>query len=428
MIKFDNTEILNSTYIPRYVKHESAPERILDNLNLAREDGRVFIVDRYDRKEITIIGNLTGSSVSDLEQKIDAFKELFSRVQKNLDIDFAGGTRRYIASVEKHDFDRDYFNDLYVPWFARFIVLSGEGKDTTPTSAYSNDVSASTPTNVNFTLLGSKPPKPKIKLTLKSYAATAWSQGLEILNNDTGERILLTKPVGLSDFGTGNYAEFDFELKKILNTLNGTPEEEIDYYGSFSKFLIGLNSIKITDGGLISQETPIASSGVGQTIQSANTYLAQSFQVPRTDETYRGIELFLSKVKATTISALNVNIKEDLNGEPKGSTIATIIIPEGEIGAVASYVRYYASANFTLEAGKTYWIVINAGDVSASNYYVWYLTPDIYNKGFKSVSQDTGSSWTDDEANDFLFKIIFGGRRETSGLITVDIDYYKTYL
>ncbi|MFA5462449.1 MAG: hypothetical protein WC274_10285, partial [Sulfurimonas sp.] len=101
-IKFDSTELLNTTYIPRYVKHESSTDRELGIMNLARDNGSVLVNDRRGTKTITLKGILTGATESALETAIDNFKELFSRQQKNLDISWAGSTRRYIATCKSH--------------------------------------------------------------------------------------------------------------------------------------------------------------------------------------------------------------------------------------------------------------------------------------------------------------------------------------
>jgi len=128
---FDSVNILADPYVPRFIKHESSPERDLSLMELAREDGSVIIAEKFGVKHITLQGVIYGSTQADLETKIDAFKELFSRDAKNLDIGWASGTRRYVATCVKHSFDRDSFHVSICPWTADFIVPEGIGKDTT---------------------------------------------------------------------------------------------------------------------------------------------------------------------------------------------------------------------------------------------------------------------------------------------------------
>jgi len=85
-IKFDSTELVNTTYIPRTIKHETIPQRYQSLLQMSGDDGAILVSSRYGEKIITINGILTGTSEANLEANIDSFKELFSRENKNLDI------------------------------------------------------------------------------------------------------------------------------------------------------------------------------------------------------------------------------------------------------------------------------------------------------------------------------------------------------
>lgn len=136
-IQFDGTEILTSAYIPQFMKHETVADRDLMLIQLAREDGNILVNERYGQKTITLKGTLTAASQAALDDAIDAFKELFSRPQKNLDISWGAtlGTLRFVATCKEHSFDRDYYNIAAVPWTATFIIPSGVGKDTVTTNA-----------------------------------------------------------------------------------------------------------------------------------------------------------------------------------------------------------------------------------------------------------------------------------------------------
>jgi len=134
-ILFDTVDISTDPYVPRFIKHETVPERILSLMELARENGSVIVAEKYGVKHILLQGIIYGSTQVDLETKIDTFKELFSREAKDLDISWEAGTRRYVATCVSHKFDRDYFHISICPWTADFIVPEGVGKDTTRTDA-----------------------------------------------------------------------------------------------------------------------------------------------------------------------------------------------------------------------------------------------------------------------------------------------------
>ena len=252
-IKFDGTEILDTTHVPRFMKHESSPEREIDSLVLARQDGEILIAERYARKVIKLSGIITGSSQADLESKIDIFKELFSRAEKNLDIDWNGGTRRYVASCVRHDFDRDHFHILFAPWTAEFAVLSGEGKDTSTIKPLDEHVvNVNSPAADRFSMLGSKPAEPII--TIKGGNFSAYNRGVEYKNVDTGERMIVTQN---SAWNTTASIIINCLLKNVTDNINLDPAifRNSKFYGVFPKFKIGTNNVQITLGGVVNQQT-----------------------------------------------------------------------------------------------------------------------------------------------------------------------------
>lgn len=429
-VKFDGTEIIGSTYIPRFVKHESNPDREINAADLTGEDGSVFISTRWGKKIIRLQGIITGATQAELEDNIDDFKELFAREEKNLDIGWNGTTRRYVATCIKHEFDRDYFNLLFVPWTAEFMVLSGEGKGITETTALdSGSFAVSSPATQIFTIAGSKPPKPKIKITLDSgYPSPASGMGIE-LKNDAGDKLIVTRKSPTSYWSSGDYIRFDFSLKKVYSTLGGrSSEEELDFYGSFFKLLIGTNNIIVTIGGIVNQKNYIdgALTDNGFIINSSNIRCAQSFRVNKTDKTFQGIELYIKKVGSPE-SVVYIDLVKDNNGKPTGSTVATFSIPAGSITTDYSYQKAYSASPFELEDGKNYWILVGSS-TNSSNYFVWATAgTDTYARGYRSWSDDAGSTWNDEKSDDHIFRILFGGKPNI-GSAKCLITYYKTYL
>ena len=429
-VKFDGTEIIGSTYIPRFVKHESNPDREINAADLTGEDGSVFISTRFGKKIIRLQGIITGSTQAELEDNIDDFKELFAREEKNLDIGWNGTTRRYVATCIKQEFDRDYFHLLFVPWTAEFVVLSGEGKETTETTAY-NDVVVSTGDYASITVpfLGSKGPRPTIRLTLLNTPTTFPAEvlGAEIKNNDTGDRLIFTKN---SSWDESEYVEFDFVNKIVKCNFDGSLSSD-EFYGAFSKFKIGNNSLKIKFGGISCQEcVPAALYQGSDTIKADTKRISQSFMVPKTDTTFKGLSLL--GYRTGTPADLKAEIYADSGNAPNGSALATITFPYADFGtsSIADWITKYAASVYTLTADTKYWIVLYVGTGGAdnSNYYTIYTAgADTYLKGNLATSTDSGSSWTQNLNDDLDFKLLFGGGAG-SAYATCLIKYYKTYL
>ncbi len=425
-IKFDTTEIATTTYNPQFIKHESNPERILTTLQLAREDGEILIADRWGIKKIQLKGILVGTSQADLESKINTFKELFSRQEKNLDIDWNGGTLRYVATCSKHEFDRDHFHILFVPWTAEFTIVSGEGKDTSTTKALNEHApSGSNPYTDSFTLDGSKPGKPVITVAPNAYWPSSDIKGIEYKNTDTGEKMQIT--YATSYLSTAAFV-INCLLKKVL--VNSVEQK---FYGIFPKFKIGTNNISIKLGGLVNQSSgdeSIGLIGTSRLLNNTNTKISQSFSVPYTDTTFQGIILAL--VKTNSPGNITVRIETDNGNKPSGTLVdanATFTIAAGDVGGSNAYITKYSTNAFTLQANTKYWIVISAASVDGSNYYeVGAYSASTYTKGNAKYSTDGGSTWNDETiANIYSFKILYGGVAATQTLKHT-VEYTKTYL
>lgn len=424
-VKFDNTEILNTTYIPRYVKHESATDRILNILNLARENGDILISERYGIKRILLIGILTAATKSALETAIDSFKELFSHKEKNLDIEWEAGTRRYVATCGKHDFDRDHFNNLFVPWTAEFVVASGVGKEITETAILHNSaISLVADYDSSVVLAGSAKPKPKFTVKFNhadwpSYGA----KGIALINRDTNEQIVFNYSAGLA-----NLAElvFDCELRKVTYAGN-----EVSFYGVFPDFKIGTNLFRIRPGGITDQSFEgTLNTSLEYSVHGA-FWKAQSFSVPFTDNTYKCLEVYMRKV-GTPVGTLFVRIETDNNGKPSGTLVhanAEASMTGGDFGVGYAWVNCPFTGLFTLTAGVRYWIVIKSPASTAGNTYTICFATGLdatYKRGNVSISASSGATWGDMDT-DLRFILKYGGDRG-GGATVLDIDYYKRFL
>ena len=422
---YDNLEILNTTYVPRYAKHESAPERELNMISLARENGSVIISDKYGTKRIFFRGYLTAATEAALDALIDSFKEVFGRRQKELKISFAGGTRTYVASCLRHDFNRDHFNLLFVPWTAEFIVPKGTGEDASETPLVTSQAwNGLSDYNVSPTFVGSAAPKPRIFLQFK--AALVDTCGLSIKNNTTGDEIIVTRPSG---WGNGDILEIDCRLKTVKYA-----GYEAAFYKMFPSFQIGVNSLTFKTVDIIDQQSYEWGTGINNKVYGGGHLAAQSFMVPYTDKTYR--RLFLEVMKQGTLAKnLLASIQTDNGGVPSGDVVtnATFSFPHATI---VDYAWHDATspANFTLAANTKYWIVsdVQDGGGDSSHYYQWLSvggTEATYKKGNVATTingADVPPDWTDVPDQDLTFRLAYGGYGAQNA--DVNIRYYKQYL
>lgn len=431
-IQFDSTEILNTTYVPRFVKHETTADRIVTSVQRAREDGEILVIERYGKKVIQLQGTLIATSSDNLDAAIDTMTELFSRQEKNLDVSWDGGTRRYVASCTRHAFDRDHYNTTAVPWTAEFTVLSGEGKDTTTTTALNaNSLTTTTPATDSFTMSGSKPARPKLTVDGNNSGAStfpAYCTGVEYLNTDTGEKMQIT----YTSLGAGKI-DIDCDAKTVQYTPNAGSAVSIPFYGVFPTFKIGTNNVQVSCGDLVNQSsTETSLAGLSTTSIIYNVQIgAQSFVVPYSDSTFRSIVLGISKTGSP--GALNVTIMTDNGGVP-GSAIANGIatLAAASVTTSLSYVTVGFTSAFTLNAGQKYWIKLDAASGDASNKYnIGLGSNGSYANGLAWKSTDGGSTWvraySSTATPSWAFRVLYGGRGGNSS-VKHTVVYTKTYL
>lgn len=423
-IEFDEVEILDTDHIPRFIKHESAPERELTLLNLAREGGSILVAEKYGMKRIFLRGYLTATTQALLEAAIDDFKELFSRKEKELDISWEVGTRRYIATCVRHDFDRDHFHLLFVPWTAEFVVVSGIGEAISETRQVEDESFSAAYKEDLVTFAGSAKPKPRIRI--KSVYAATVPKGISIENTDTGEKIIITRLAGM---GAGKYFEMDCRLKtaKYNNVV-------VPFHGVFPTFEVGDNNYKIQPGEVLDQEfyypDPYASRHI-----YGDLWVAQSFTVPDTDDTYQVIKLYLSKEGTPgPQNPLTITIQTDIDGKPDGNVVpnATFSIDKSDVYGTKDWVRAQSASAFKLKANTRYWIVVKTIDGDINNKYNWWMANtalrSIYRRGNASQSTDAGNIWNDQPIEDMIFRLYYAGISYDAGTYNFDIYYYERFL
>ena len=440
-IKFDNSEILNTTYIPRFMKHESAPERILNTLDLARDDGSVLISEKRGKKTISLQGVLTASSESGLETAIDTFKELFSRKEKNLDVNWEAGTRRYVATCVNHNFDRDYFNQLFVPWTADFVVIGGIGSSTILTAEKNEQAITTTIYNWTSTFAGSSKPKPLITITFVGSPTNP--RGFAFRNLTTGEEMVYTQK---DAFPAGSVIVIDYETRIIKYYATGLTGDYIEasYYGVFPSLEVGANSLELEFGEILDQVALIDMDWPGFAASIYGDWkVAMSFSVPYKDTTYASVELFIGK-EGTPPEDVYIRIETDNNGEPSGSPLAEITIPKASVPAYinSNYIKAIFPSLVTFEANTRYWISVHTALGGGSNYYILKsLRPNAtpshlpyinYKKGGFMTSADSGATWENQTGTmgygHIGFKMNYAGTKDANMNVLLDIDYYKKYL
>jgi len=234
-ITFNSYDLQTSNIIIEKILHTSAPDNGLRTDPRMGRDGSFLMSNYWIKKSIIATGNLLASSISDLDTRIDALKQNLVGENLNLDIGYAGGTRRYRATVSNIEINREHFNNTWCPFSITFVCADAFGKDTSATSV-TQDNNTSSPFSKTFAITGSIGPYPVITLDLTEATAVT---ALKIENTTTSDSITITR----------TYADAE-SLVVDCNAMTVKVDSiDVDFSGIFPEFIVGSNILQVTVTG-----------------------------------------------------------------------------------------------------------------------------------------------------------------------------------
>lgn len=223
--------------ITNSIEHTDLPEKVMSLYAKAAVNGSVISGINYPSRKITIAGVIKGSTQDDLDSRIDTFKTYFNGQDKNLDIDYAGGTRRYVATANVVSVVRSHIS-LYASFTIEFVCTNPFGLDTSTTNIINQAANTAATYTATPTIGGSAEYQlPVITITLT--AITGAGDYIQI-TNDANDQEILIYGAGLVN---GDVIVIDCVERTV--TLNG---DEIDYDGTFLELGLGAQSVTYTDG------------------------------------------------------------------------------------------------------------------------------------------------------------------------------------
>jgi hypothetical protein len=442
-ITYDGTNILNNIQITRFVQHESVADYDIDSFNASKLDGTIYIDEFLREKQIVIEGVINGTTQSNLEANIDTFNELMNRKNKNLDISYAGGTRRYVCIPQSTTYNRDHYHLNFVPFKVVMTVPLGVGVKTSATVLTAKTLT-SVITTETLIFAGSATPKPVIKLTVNTRGN---ADVIRIENTNNDDYI----DVDLDGFSSTDYVEVNCEDLTVLK--NGTTE--INYRGRFPRFKIGNNAVKYTVFGSsydTDQEQVLSTGGNRSVIfNNAGTgnfpSQAQSF-IPSKSGRIGKVEVNLSKSGSPT-GQVDLVFFEDNNNYPSTKRVDShnsIQIDATDLSSSGTWEELLcATTRPFLVAGQKYWLVLNPNVLSgtdASNFIGWHYAnvPTAYLNGKSMAKADGSSTYYDGVPNatlsdaidngqfDSMFRIYVGDGDAPDFNLSIQFKYTKKYL
>lgn len=220
------------------IEHTNQPDEVAALYALADADGSAIPAINYPTKKILIGGTIHGSTQANLDSRIDEFKGYFNGKEKNLDIAYGSGTRRYVATKNALSISREQ-KALFATFRVEFVCTVPFGLDTSTTDVWATKTGFTSATFTETpTIAGSAPYQyPVITITLT--AITGDGDYVQISNDNNGQELLLYG-LGLE---TGDVIVIDALNRSV--TVDGV---EVAFYGTFLELEPGANSITYTDG------------------------------------------------------------------------------------------------------------------------------------------------------------------------------------
>lgn len=180
---FDGTSLQTANIVTQVVSRDNLPAKNTTSFSFSHSNRSAIPYVYYPNKTITATGRIIGSSAADLDARIDTFKLALSGSDKNLDIDYNGSVRRYVATLNACTIDRTRLV-TYADFNITFFCTNPFGIDTAVTTAINTTGNTTIPYQPTYTFLGTAPTqRPKITVTLTDIGQS----GANVLTNPSFE-------------------------------------------------------------------------------------------------------------------------------------------------------------------------------------------------------------------------------------------------
>jgi phage-related protein len=213
----------------------SAPPVLLQTEKLAETDGTVIVKKTFDGKVIKCQGYMQTDTVANLDLLLDNFKRGLNKQNQNFDIDYAGSTRRYMATPQNVVISRT--NGLNTAgWSADFYCANPVGMDTSSSTLLGATTITSSTGTSSIVVDGSYKADPIIFVTLTSLTGSG-NHTITISNDATLRGVSVTRT-----WTAGDVLEIDC-LNKTVYVNNGV----VPFAGQFPSFDPGNGGIDYLD-------------------------------------------------------------------------------------------------------------------------------------------------------------------------------------
>lgn len=235
-LSYDSNSLQTANILTNSIDHFSLPTKTLNLYALAQANRSAIPYISYPSKTITVTGVIVDTTIAGLDARLDTFRSYFVGQDKNLDIDYNGSTRRYIATVNTLTIDRPG-GLLYANFSIEFICVIPFGTDTSQTTILNPTGRTLAAYTDSYTFAGTAPyQKPIFTITFTAISGGT-TKTVTVGNASNGQSISVTRT-----WTAGDVLVVDTTLKTV--TVNGVA---VDFTGAFPEFPPGAQSITYND-------------------------------------------------------------------------------------------------------------------------------------------------------------------------------------
>jgi hypothetical protein len=233
-IEFNSLNINDRTnYFVIDSDHDKVAEQELNVQRIARTNDSIVLRKNYQAKVINIHIIVKDTSRDNLDSRLDTLRETIEVKDKNLDIDYASGIRRYICTGHFQIEERK-LNWARVKLV--FTCYKAFGENTTTTSESFTGKTTS-PLEDDIEIDGTAPAQPDITITINSVTSSG-DKYLQFKNLENEDYVKITT----DDWAADDVIVISTREKRC--TKNGTV---IEYLGIMPEWLPGDNDWEYTD-------------------------------------------------------------------------------------------------------------------------------------------------------------------------------------
>lgn len=235
-ITYDGNSLNTTSIIVNDIDDGDAPNRSLSEFDIPRSGGSAVTDVTNNSKDINIVGKLIGTSMSNVETLRDTFLAYFNNQYKNLDIGYAGSTRRYVCTPRKPQISRPVRGSNWMAFQLSFKT-KGYGQDTSATTLKSNVTIGTSPSTQTLTSIGGSAPEQMLRIQITVFSATLGTSNIITVENDTtGQVMSIERLWAVSDVLEIDYANHTVKV-------NGTT---VEWTGPFPNFAPGTHDLIVT--------------------------------------------------------------------------------------------------------------------------------------------------------------------------------------